>query len=159
MKDFHSYSKPNRNTEPVVLPHREDEDTFSINCLFRAIRIEESACLLSRTHYCFPSTLRISIEEAMQHANCLNRRVSQSKVHVVKDIDGDRGYFLQMDSILRGDRTPAALSTFLDNIEKDMEVILQYFQQETCTNQMPSLAAVARKCNAASLSAHVRLVA
>ena len=159
MKDSPSCSKPDRNLEPVVLPHHEDENTFSINCLLRSIRFEESVCLLSRTNYCFPGTSPISVEEAIRHANCLNQRVSQSKVHVVKDIDGDRGYFLQMDSVLRGDRTPAALSAFLDNIRKDMEVILRYFQQATYANQRTSLATVAKRCNAASLRASVHLVA
>ena len=159
MKDFLSCSKSNRNLEPVVLPHHEDENTFSVNCLLRSVRVEESVCLLSRTNYCFPSGDRISVKEAIQHADCLNRKVSQSKVHVVKDIDGDCGYFLQMDSVLKGNRTPAALSTFLDNIGKDMEVILRYFQQEIRTNQMDSLATIAKRCNVASLRAPVRLVA
>lgn len=167
MKDSLSCSKLNINIGPDASSHHEfrheDENTFSINCLLRTVRVEKLDCLLSRTNYCFPSALPVSVAIAMQHANCLNQLVSHSMVHVVKDIDGDRGYFLQIDSVLKGDRTPAALSTFLGNIEKDIEVILKYFQKETqretSSKQATSLASVSQGCNIANLRTSVCLVA
>ncbi|MGB3766542.1 MAG: hypothetical protein WA947_08280 [Phormidesmis sp.] len=156
---FRSDSKT--NTEPAALSHRCDagfskDEAFSINCLLRTVRFEESVRLLSRISYCFPPASAVSVSTAMQHANFLNRLLSQSQVHVVEDIDGAHGYFLQMDSVLQGDANPAQLSTFLSGVTEDIEAMLKYFQAEAYLLQAKSLSTVSEGCNTADLQTQVR---
>lgn len=168
MKEPRSRSKLSTNMEPVALSHPSDAgDSFSINCLLRVVRIEYSDCLLARINYCFPGMSSVSAATAMQHANRLNRLLVRAKVHVVEDIDGNiplgqvghHGYFLQMDSLLKGDRTQATIDAFLSEVAKDIEILLKYFQQNASKPQTKSLVDVSKGCNMASLQPLVRLVA
>ncbi|PZO13082.1 MAG: hypothetical protein DCF25_16595 [Leptolyngbya foveolarum] len=151
------------NAEPTALTHRCDADVhdeaFSINCLLRTVRVEESACLLSKINYCFPATPAVSISTAMRHADCLNRLLSQSKAYVVEDIDGDHGYFLQLDSVLQGDTHQEQVSTFLAGVTQDLEIMLKYFQLEAHKPRSESLSTVSEGCNTASLQTKVSMVA
>ena len=173
MKEFlsrskFSTSKLSTNDEPIALPHHSDIDTithealpeaFSISCSLRTVRVEASVCLLSRINYCFPRDVRVSVPTAMRHAEQLNTLLSRSKVHVVKDIDGDRGYFLEIDSVLQGEANRSAVDAFLVGVTQDMETVLKYFQRETDSSQPARLSVVAKDCNVASLKTNVRMVA
>lgn len=163
MKEFLSRSKLSTNVEPIALAHLSDADNdaeaFSINCSLRTVRVEASVCLLSRVNYCFSGNVRVSVPTAMRHAERLNALLSQSKVHVVKDIDGDRGYFLEIDSVLKGESNRSAVDAFLIGVTKDIETVLKYFQKETDRPQKACLSTVAADCNVASLQTNVCMVA
>lgn len=164
MKSSLSRSDLIANAEPTAFAHRCDasavqSEAFSINCLLRTIRVEESVCLLSRINYCFPATPAISVAMAMRYANRLNPLLAQSKVYVVEDLDGDCGYFLQLDSVLKGDAPQERLSTFLAGVTQDIEAMLKYFQAEAHQSSLESLSKVSEGCNVAGLQTKVSAVA
>ena len=138
------------NVDPIARSHRSETDKecdapFAINCLLRRVRFEGSPSLLSRINYRFPA-IGLPVSEVIKHAERLNVQLKQSKVFVVKDLDGDRGHFLQMDSVLQGEVQRAEIAAFLTGVAQDVKVLLTYFQQE---NDSPpeSLGAIAQRCN------------
>ncbi len=162
MKSF-SRSDLGANAELTASTPRCDADVqneaFSINCLLRTVRDQESVALLSRINYCFPAAAAVSASTAVQYADCLNRLLSQSNVYVVKDMDGDRGYFLQLDSVLQGDAHPKRLSAFLTGVTQDIEIMLKYLQAEAHKPSSKSLSVVSEGCNIANLQTEVCAVA
>lgn len=164
MKAPLSYSDLSINVEPTALADRCDVgaipgEDFSVNCLLRTVRVDASVCLLSRINYCFPATPAVSVAVAMRYADSLNRLLAQSKVYVVKDIDGDHGYFLRVDSVLQGEANRKQLSTFLTGVTKDIEALLKYFQTAAHKPQPESLSTIAEGCNMADLQTDVCRVA
>lgn len=100
---------------------------FSLQGLFRAVRVGNAAGLLARINYYFPKGIKASGQEACRYAEVLNRLLVHSRVFVVQDIDGDLGYYLRLDAVLQGQYERNNLTTFLDNVRQDIAVLLQYF--------------------------------
>ena len=170
MKESFVPAKVGVNAEPATCyqsghdgANLDPNEAFSIKCLLRTVRVEDSAGLLSRINYCFPSGRAIALPEVMRHAERLNALLVQSKVYVVKDIDGDRGHFLQMDSVLKSDDMQSCdrrkASAFLKGVTSDIERLLKYFQQEADSPNPEGLTAVAQHCNVANLRTAVSMVA
>ena len=154
-----SRSKLGANADPVARSHHSDAELCSINCLLRKVRIEGSACLLARVNYCFPCTTAVSAVSVIRHAEGLNNLVEQSRVHVVKDLDGDCGYFLQMDSVLTGDLDRTSVAAFLSDVAKDVAVMLRYLQAKTDSPLAKRLSAISEGFNATSFQTNVCMVA
>lgn len=174
MKEPFVPNKVGVNAEPVILHPTNRQATevnsdpggaFSINCLLKTIRVEDSVGLLSRIRYCFPTGRATALSAMMQHAERLNTLLVQSRVYVVKDIDGDRGHFLQMDSVLKSDDSlerhyhREKASAFLKGVTDDIEILLKYFQQETDAPGSQDLPTVAQRCNVTNLRTATSMVA
>ncbi|MEL7349917.1 MAG: hypothetical protein AAF050_08440 [Cyanobacteria bacterium J06649_5] len=103
---------------------------FSLECLLRAIKIGNTAGLLARTNYYFPSGVHPSSKEVFRYTGTLNTLLLHSKVFVVKDLDGDRGYYLRMDTVLEGQYESSNITDFFRSISADVEIMVNYFNAE-----------------------------
>lgn len=124
-------SAPKFPVEPFTLSAIDDKSEFSLSCCFRVIRVGNQARLMSRIHYYITADRSVMAKDALYYAEKLNRLLAHSQIFVVQDIDGDRRYGLQMDTLLNAPADPAQLAQFLDNIAADVERLLQYFRDQT----------------------------
>ncbi|MEM9087610.1 MAG: hypothetical protein AAGC93_02590 [Cyanobacteria bacterium P01_F01_bin.53] len=120
-----------RPAEQTELGSHEKPDV-SIQCLLRAIKVGGAAGLLARINYYFPkaqgaSVLGGSVKQAFRHADALNHCMGNSRVFVVQDLDGDRGYYLRMDAVLNGRYERRNLTKFLEGLCQDVDVFRRYF--------------------------------
>lgn len=120
-------SSAHENREPVSLCSTQHDLEFSLECLLSVIKIEDKAGLLSRVSYSFPKELKVSSKEAFNCADALNPLLTYSQVFVVRDLDGDRGYSLRMDTVHNDSFSRESLATFFDRINQDLTILLKYF--------------------------------
>lgn len=103
---------------------------FSLDCSIRVIKVANGSGLLSRVVYPLPRSRSIRSKEALHYAEVLNCLLVHSRVFVNQDIDGDRRYSLQMDTVLPNPFNHGSITQFLDNIAQDSGVLLRYFQSK-----------------------------
>lgn len=117
----------NENREPISLCNTQHDLAFSLDCLLSIIKIEDKVGLLSRVSYFFPKELKVASKEAFSCADELNLRLAYSQVFVVRDLDGDCGYSLRLDTVHDGSFSRESLAVFFDCISQDVMVLLEYF--------------------------------
>lgn len=117
----------NENREPVSLRNPQHDAEFSLDCLLSVIKIEDKVGLLSRVSYAFPKDLKVSSKEAFGYTDAINPLLAYSQVFVVRDLDGDRGYSLRMDTVHDDSFRRERLSAFFNCISQDVAVLLKYF--------------------------------
>ena len=120
----------NKNRKPVSLFSSQHDSEFSLDCLLSVIKIEDKTGVLSRVTYAFPQKTKVSSKDAFQHADAINSLLAYSQVFVVRDLDGDRGYSLRMDTVHNGTSHRESLSAFFDCISQDVTVLLKYFDSQ-----------------------------
>ncbi|MGC1308504.1 MAG: hypothetical protein WA885_14865 [Phormidesmis sp.] len=96
-----------------------ESENFSIKCLFRVIQVGSRKGLLARINYRFPKAPVLSAQQAFYYAEKLNQRLVHSKVFVVQDIDGDRSYFVRIDTVLYTGYDRRSVANLLDNVSED----------------------------------------
>ncbi|MFK8185083.1 MAG: hypothetical protein AB8B99_17060 [Phormidesmis sp.] len=122
-----------QNSDPVVLLPRHihpAEYDLALDCSIQMIKADSGASLLSRVVYPFPRSLFLRGKDALHYAEVINCLLVHSRVFVNQDIDGDRRYSLQMDTLLPAPCDRSSIAQFLDHIAQDAGVLIQYFQSK-----------------------------
>lgn len=101
---------------------------FLLDCSIQALKGLGDTGLSSRVSYYFPSKVPASLNDVFRYVDELNALLLHSKVFVVQDLDGDRSYYLRMDTVLLGSINASSISALLDNIAQDVSILLQYFR-------------------------------
>lgn len=104
--------------------------SFELNCLVQAVQVNGKASLLSRVTYSFRQLPALTGQDALRYAEVLNCLLVHSQVFVIQDIDGDRHYSLQMDTLLSAPYRRRNISCFLDQISQDASLLIQYCQTQ-----------------------------
>lgn len=113
--------------QAAIHSHGEDKD-FSFNCRFRVFRSNGRMALHSRVSYYFQQGIPTSVGDVFRYADILNQRLTHSQVFVVRDLDGDLGYYLRMDTISQCAYERQEISRFLDDVTEDIDILLTYFR-------------------------------
>lgn len=92
--------------------------------------------LLARINYRFPPETLVSASDVFRYAEVLNYLLVNSKVFVIQDIDGDRGYALRMDAFCSGCHERDSINDFFVGVSRDIEILLNYFCYNTFQKQM-----------------------
>ncbi|MEL6353939.1 MAG: hypothetical protein AAFR58_19610 [Cyanobacteria bacterium J06627_28] len=111
---------------------------FAMDCFLRAVKVGAVAGLLARICYYFPETVPGTVEDVFRYTDVLNTRLKHSQVFVVKDLDGDRGYYLRMDAVLEGGYSRNSISAFLDDVTEDVDILLRYFRPPAIKQDLTS---------------------
>jgi len=120
--------------EPATLFSQETcgtESALSLGCSIRAIRVEGETGLLSRVTYPLARSHTCTGRRALHYAEMVNHLLVYSQVFVVQDIDGDRSYSLQMDTLLSAPCNRRSIARFIDNVEQDITVLIRYCKSKT----------------------------
>ena len=118
---------------PVALLQRKicnNDRELTLDCLVRIIKVDNRPSLLSRVTYSFDRARPLTSREALHYAEVINCLLVHSQVFVIQDIDGDRYYSLQMDTLSSAPRNRRNLARFLDNIAQDVSILIQYCQSK-----------------------------
>ncbi len=112
----------------------QDEATYSIECSIQTLKRGDRTGVISQIGYQLSRQGDRSVNKVFSDARMLNRQLTASEVFVVKDLDGNRGYYLRMDTILIGDvRTKDSrqmlISQLLDHITQDIDILRNYFRR------------------------------
>ncbi len=110
-----------------------DKLGFFIQYKPQAIRIDSPTGLLSQINCYFLRELSVSVSAAFGYAAAINQQLVNSTVFVVQDIDGDSGYYLRMDTLLKRcyeaeDGEPKDVSIFLASVSQDIERLSRFFR-------------------------------
>lgn len=101
---------------------------FTLDCSIQEIEGSDHSGLSSRVSYYFPSRVPTSLNDVFRYADMINPLLLHSQVFVVQDLDGDRSYYLRMDTVLPGAANEASISSLLDNVTQDVSILLKYFR-------------------------------
>ncbi len=119
----------------------QEKTAFSIECSIQMLKQSDRTGVVSQICY-RPCDGRgaYSVNSIFFNAKMLNERLTTSKVFVVKDLDGDHGYYLRMDTILLeetelsaelGTRSSSSvrsqISQLLNYVTQDTDILLKYF--------------------------------
>ncbi len=113
------------------------EESVLLDCSIQAITGGENAGILSRVIYRFSTKVSASLEDVFRYEAALNQRLIHSKVFVVQDLDGDQGYYLRMDTVIKGRAERRVVSAFLDDVTEDVAILLTYFEHPVLQKQPP----------------------
>ena len=130
-----------RLEERVSMPSQA-EAIFSMKCSIQTLKRGDRPGILSQI--CYRPSRRAgergtnSVSGVFFNAKKLNSLLTTSEVFVVKDLDGDHGYYLRMDTILLeesfllGDLSTSGsrrsqISQLLDHVTQDVDILLKYF--------------------------------
>lgn len=111
---------------------------LSIDCFLRAVKVGAAAGLLARICYYFPEAVPDTVEDVFRYTDVLNTLLKHSQVFVVKDLDGDRGYYLRMDAVLKEGYSRNSISAFLDDVTEDIDILLRYFRPPAIKQKLAS---------------------
>ncbi|MEO0887728.1 MAG: hypothetical protein AAFY54_17615, partial [Cyanobacteria bacterium J06648_10] len=81
-----------------------------------------------RLSYYLPTQLHVSLNHIFDDAEALNQRLASSQVFVVQDLDGDRGYYLRMDTVQTGRVDAGSISRLLESVTQDFAILLAYYR-------------------------------
>ncbi len=109
-----------------------DKAGCSIQYKPQAIRIDSTIGLLSQINCYFPRKLSVSVSAAFGYAAAINQQLVHSTVFVIQDIDGDNGYYLKMDTLIKrsyktADCEPQEVAIFLASVSQDIERLNRFF--------------------------------
>ena len=119
--------------EQMLIFAQNTATDFSLQGFLRALKLGNSAGLLSRIRYTFPKAVPATAGDALNYADTINRLLRHSQVFVVKDIDGSGDHFLRMDTVMQGPYERENIARFLDNVTEDVETLVQYFSNKPST--------------------------
>jgi len=121
-----SHSKKTSSAIPSDIPSGVLD--FTLDCSVQRLKSPGNAGLSSRVSYYFPSRVPASLNDVFRYVDKLNSLLQHSKVFVVQDLDGDHSYYLRMDTVLIGSIKAESISTLLEAVTQDVDVLLRYFR-------------------------------
>ena len=118
---------------------------LSLDCSIKAMRMDGKSGLLARLTYPLVQSSNsvsarshsMTSREALHYAEVINYLLVRSQVFVIQDLDGDRRYQLQMDTLLSAPYSRRRLAQFVDDITQDASVLVHYCRNnvEGCSLQ------------------------
>ena len=112
-------------TSSQRLPKASASTSLSLNYTVQPLLNESGLC--ARLSYYLPTQVHVSLNHIFDDAEALNQRLASSQVFVVQDLDGDRGYYLRMDTVQTGRVDAESISKLLDSVAQDVSILLAYY--------------------------------